>query len=337
MIDHNVRVNIATAVRLLREGRTVAFPTETVYGLGADAGNPTAIRRIFELKGRPTDHPLIVHLPSAESLPDWTREIPAQAWLLAERFWPGPLTLILPRHPSVPLEVTGGQETIGLRVPDHPLALELLRSFGSGLAAPSANRFGRISPTNAADVRDELGNQIEMVLDGGQCRVGLESTIVSLVGPRPCLLRPGDISGAELSEVLGIKLETSQSSPSIRAPGLLPSHYAPETPLILRPTETLWSWVTLLTERDCRVAVMALTASQSMTGSAGKVNRVPMPLHPREYARELYASLRRLDAGSFDFIFAEKPPATLEWLAVHDRLNRAAISPSNPFITGETA
>lgn len=327
MIDHNIRVHIDAAVCLLREGKTVAFPTETVYGLGADSGNPTAIRRIFELKGRPANHPLIVHIPSAESLPNWAREIPEQAWLLAERFWPGPLTLILPRHPSVPLEVTGGQETVGLRVPDHPLALELLRSFGGGLAAPSANRFGRISPTSAADVRDELGNQVDMVLDGGHCRVGLESTIVSLIGPCPCLLRPGEISGTELSEVLGVNLKTAQSSPTIRTSGLLPSHYAPVTPLILRSTAALCSEAAILAERGCRVAVMALTAGQTANGSVAKVTRLPMPLQPREYARELYSSLRRLDAGGFDFIFAEKPPATMEWLAVYDRLNRAAISP----------
>lgn len=337
MIEHNSKVYIEAAIRLLRVGKTVAFPTETVYGLGADAANPAAVRRIFELKGRPYNHPLIVHLPAAASLPNWARNIPDQAWLLAERFWPGPLTLILQRHSAVPREVTGGQETIGLRVPDHPLALELLRSFGGGLAAPSANRFGRISPTSAAHVRDELGDEVEMVLDGGPCRVGLESTIVSLVGPSPCLLRPGQITVAELSEVLGTKLETPQSSPAIRAPGLLPSHYAPKTPLILKPASALWSWVKILNERGCRVAVMTLTPSQTLAESAGRVNRVSMPLHPQEYARGLYASLRRLDAGGFDFIFAEKPPATREWLAIHDRLNRAAIAPPNPLISGETA
>ncbi len=334
--QHEPGVDIAAAVRLLRAGKTVAFPTETVYGLGADAANPAAVRRIFELKGRPANHPLIVHIPSAESLTAWARDIPEQAWLLAERFWPGPLTLILPRHPAVPLEVTGGQESIGLRVPDHPLALELLRHFDGGLAAPSANRFGRISPTCAAHVRDELGEQVEMVLDGGPCLVGLESTIVSLIGPRPCLLRPGQISIAEIAEVLGCKLEIPQSSPTIRAPGLLASHYAPKTPLILRPASALCSWLKIMSERGCRVAVMALTPPQTSSEPAARVDRIPMPLQPQEYARELYASLRRLDAGGFDYICAEKPPATKEWLAVHDRLNRAAITPENSFIAGET-
>ncbi|MEJ5211921.1 MAG: L-threonylcarbamoyladenylate synthase, partial [Burkholderiales bacterium] len=168
------------AVALLRAGGVVAIPTETVYGLAADARNPQAVRRVFAIKGRPADHPLIVHIAAAESLPQWARDIPDAAWRLAGRFWPGPLTLILRRAPGVPDEVTGGQDTVGLRVPDHPLTLELLRRFGGGLAAPSANRFGHVSPTRPEHVAQELGEAVDLILDGGPCSVGVESTILDL-------------------------------------------------------------------------------------------------------------------------------------------------------------
>jgi L-threonylcarbamoyladenylate synthase len=183
--------NIAEAVAALRRGEVVGLPTETVYGLAADAGNADAVARIFALKGRPADHPLIVHIAGAEQLPAFCREVSPQALSLAQAFWPGPLTLILPRAASVPAAVTGGQDSVGLRCPAHPLALELLRAFGGGLAAPSANRFGRISPTTAAHVRSEFGAAVPIVLDGGECEVGIESTIVDLVSAQPRILRPG--------------------------------------------------------------------------------------------------------------------------------------------------
>jgi len=196
-------VQIEKAAALLRQGELVAFPTETVYGLGADASNPEAVAKIFAAKGRPADHPLIVHIPGVEHLDRWAREIPETAFASAKAFWPGPLTLILKRQPNVPDAVTGGQDTVGIRVPGHPLALELLKAFDGGVAAPSANRFGHVSPTTAQHVHDELGSAVAMVLDGGPCRVGIESTIVNLTGPQSRILRPGMISAADLGRVLG--------------------------------------------------------------------------------------------------------------------------------------
>ncbi|MEK7737911.1 MAG: L-threonylcarbamoyladenylate synthase, partial [Pseudomonadota bacterium] len=214
---------IAHAVTLLRAGELVAFPTETVYGLGADAANPAAVAKIFAAKGRPADHPLIVHLPSAEALDAWAREVPESARKLAAAFWPGPLTLILKRQPQVPDAVTGGQDTVGLRVPDHPLALALLKAFDGGrfrgIAAPSANRYGRISPTSAAHVRAELGAAVPLVLDGGDCQVGIESTIVDLSRGTPRLLRPGAIGAADIAHVLGANLDKiSLEHPDASAP-----------------------------------------------------------------------------------------------------------------------
>jgi L-threonylcarbamoyladenylate synthase len=194
--------SIQQAAQLLRKGRLVAVPTETVYGLGADATNPEAIKKIFAAKGRPADHPLIVHIPDASYLNAWAVDIPDSALILAERFWPGPLTLVLKKQPDVPLEVTGGQETIALRVPNHPVALNLLKVFGGGIAAPSANRFCRISPTQASHVAEELGDKVDLILDGGACQVGLESTIVDLSSGNPKLLRPGQIGKAEIEELL---------------------------------------------------------------------------------------------------------------------------------------
>ncbi|WP_442770390.1 L-threonylcarbamoyladenylate synthase, partial [Zoogloea ramigera] len=195
--------DIQRAVQLLRQGELVALPTETVYGLGADALNPDAVAKIFAAKGRPSDHPLIVHLADASQIMTWAREVPKDAIALARAFWPGPLTLILKRDESVPDLVTGGQDTVGLRVPNHPVALELLRAFGSGVAAPSANRFGRISPTTAEHVRQELGERVALILDGGACAVGLESTIVDLSRGVPVILRPGAIGADDIARVLG--------------------------------------------------------------------------------------------------------------------------------------
>ncbi|MEO8410850.1 MAG: L-threonylcarbamoyladenylate synthase, partial [Propionivibrio sp.] len=211
-----VTPDLARAAALLQAGELVAFPTETVYGLGADASNPMAVAKIFAAKGRPADHPLIVHLPGAAYLDRWARDIPALAWELVEAFWPGPLTLILKREPGVPYAVTGGQETVGVRVPAHPLALDLLRTFVEiggghdcmcGVAAPSANRFGRISPTDAAHVEAELGASVALIVDGGPCRVGIESTIVDLShddGLPPRLLRPGHMSPEQIAAVIGV-------------------------------------------------------------------------------------------------------------------------------------
>src|ERR1700680_710945 len=231
-------LEIATAVQALRDGELVAFPTETVYGLGAHAGYPAALRRIFELKGRPTTHPLIVHVDSLRYLSRWAREVPEAAQKLAERFWPGPLTLVLPRAENVHRLVTGGQDTVAVRVPAHPMAQQLLTAFCGGIAAPSANRYGRLSPTRAEHVREEFGAAVRVVLDGGDCKLGLESTIVACLDGKVQLLRPGAITLSELERVVGEVL-TEPTVQMPRVPGSAGAHYAPTTPLSVVPCDEL--------------------------------------------------------------------------------------------------
>jgi L-threonylcarbamoyladenylate synthase len=312
---------IAKAAQLLRAGGVVAIPTETVYGLGAVAMNPAAVRRVFVIKGRPANHPLIVHLPAAEALPEWAREIPDAAWRLAERFWPGPLTLVLPRQPQVPDEVTGGQDSVALRVPAQPVARELIALAG-GLAAPSANRFGRVSPTTAAHVLAELGDDVDMILDAGPCQVGLESTIVSLLGDQPALLRPGGVTVAELETVLGRPVVAPPQD--LRAPGRLASHYAPATPLQLVAASELPQRLAATSAAGTKVAVVAYGADAIAAAEAADAAVTAMPGDVVEYGRRLYAMLRRVDAAGHDLILVEAPPAAPEWLAVRDRLMRAA-------------
>ncbi|MBI3256331.1 MAG: threonylcarbamoyl-AMP synthase, partial [Actinobacteria bacterium] len=237
---------IAGAVGVLRAGGLVAFPTETVYGLGADASNDDAVRRIFAVKGRPTDHPLIVHLGDADQLDTWAREIPSDARLLAAACWPGPLTLVLWRSSVVSDVVTGGRDSVGLRVPSHPVALDLLRAFGGGVAAPSANRFGRVSPTTAAHVVADLGDDVDLVLDGGACAVGVESTIVDLTGEAPMLLRQGGVSIETIEGVIGRAVIATAEGPE-RAPGMLAAHYAPTARVELVEAHRLQDRLRLLT------------------------------------------------------------------------------------------
>jgi L-threonylcarbamoyladenylate synthase len=310
---------IERAVKILEAGGLVAFPTETVYGLGADASNPNAVRRIFTAKGRPADHPLIVHLASAAMLPEWAREVPPAAHILAQHFWPGPLTLILERAAGVIDEVTSGQGTVGLRVPSHPLAQALLRAFEGGLAAPSANRFGRISPTTAQHVRDELGDRIDLILDGGACEVGIESTIVAVSGPTPVLLRPGRIGKEEIESLLGVTLAGAiEGSP--RVSGTLAAHYAPRSPVLLVPRERLEA---VVYEQGARRSLAVLARAQKL--AAIPVSRWQQaPSDPLGYAHDLYAALRQLDSPACDLIVVELPPETSAWAAVHDRLKRAA-------------
>jgi L-threonylcarbamoyladenylate synthase len=312
---------IAKAAQLLRAGGVVAIPTETVYGLGAVAMNPAAVRRVFVIKGRPANHPLIVHLPAAEALPEWAREIPDAAWRLAERFWPGPLTLVLPRQPQVPDEVTGGQDSVALRVPAQPVARELIALVG-GLAAPSANRFGRVSPTTAEHVLAELGGDVDMILDAGPCQVGIESTILSLHDDRPALLRPGGVSVAELEAVLGCPIAPPPQD--LRAPGRLASHYAPATPLQLVAASELPQRLAATSAAGTKVAVVAYGADAIAAAEAADAAVTAMPGDVVEYGRRLYAMLRRVDAAGHDLILVEAPPAAPEWLAVRDRLMRAA-------------
>jgi L-threonylcarbamoyladenylate synthase len=333
--DQHRAAHINAAVRLLKVGQLVSFPTETVYGLGGDAGNPVAIRRIFRLKGRPENHPLIVHLADAGQLNKWARHIPPVAWKLAERFWPGPLTLILKKAAGVLPLVTGGQDTIGLRVPAHPLALELLRAFGGGLAAPSANRFGRVSPTCPDHVRAEFTDKLPLVLDGGCCRVGVESTILSLVTEEPVLLRPGGISVTELAEVLGCRPST-QDTPvgDIRVPGLLTSHYATLTPLEVVNGPGLWLRVKQLRTQGVRVACMTLDQPPLEISHTHRKHIINMPNEPQAYARGLYRVMRNLDCGNYDLLLVEAPPQIEKWSAINNRLQRAA---AREIVTGETA
>ena len=312
--------DIEKAVAILRSGGLVAFPTETVYGLGADASNPDAVKKIFAAKGRPQNHPLIVHLADASHLAHWVRDIPMAAHRLGERFWPGPLTLILHRAENVPDALTGNQDTVGLRVPGHPVAHALLQAFGSGIAAPSANRFGRISPTTAEHVRAELGERVDMLLDGGSCDIGIESTIVDLSGSQPAVLRPGKISAAEIEEVLGEPLVRPGPS-SARAPGMLAVHYAPQTPLHVVSGKVLAETAYRLSAPGKRAAVLAYHHAPI---ADARIAWFAAPSQEAGYARELYANLRRLDQSGCDVILVEQVPE--EWDAVRDRLTKAAVS-----------
>lgn len=298
----------------------MAFPTETVYGLGADARNPEAIRRLFAAKGRPADHPVIVHLPNAGALSEWASRVPPQARQLAAAYWPGPLTIVLPRAAHVLDLVTGGQETVAVRVPSHPVAHELLEAFGDGIVAPSANRFGHLSPTRAAHVRAELGDAVDLILDGGPADVGVESTIVDLSGDRPVLLRPGGITPAQLAAVLGAPPDAPHAS-SPRASGTLPSHYAPRTPLEVVGPDVLEARAHVRTAEGMRVAVVA-RRDEPEASSGGAWYR--MPTAAADYARALYAALRDLDDRGYDRILIEAVPEGDAWLAVRDRLRRAA-------------
>jgi len=310
---------IERAAALLRVGELVAFPTETVYGLGADAANALAVRRIFAAKGRPADHPVIVHLPDVSHLERWASSVPDAARRLADAFWPGPLTLILPRAAGVHDGVTGGQDSVGLRVPSHPVARELLAAFGAGIAAPSANRFGRLSPTLAAHVAGDLGDAVSLILDGGASEVGIESTIVALTDGTPTLLRPGAIGERELARVLGTTPRAPDRS-APRAPGTLAAHYAPKTAAMLAAADALHAEIDQLIERDEAVAVLARTARRPDDFAGAWI---AAPARAADYAHELYASLRTLDAANADIILIEAPPADEAWLAVRDRLARA--------------
>ncbi|CAH1903773.1 Threonylcarbamoyl-AMP synthase [Candidatus Nitrotoga sp. HW29] len=317
---------IQAAAVLLRSGETVAFPTETVYGLGADASNPLAVQKIFEIKGRPLYHPLIVHIATTAQLSTWAQNIPDDAWRLATAFWPGPLTLILQRSSKVPNEVTGGQDTVGLRVPDHPIATALLHAFDGGIAAPSANRFGQVSPTTAQHVHDKLGSKVGMLLDGGPCRIGVESTIVSLTHSQSVLLRPGGLSIEAIENTINKKvLLTQAATPKVRASGTLDSHYAPTTPIEIHPADELWHRAHQLAKLGYKVAVLKISDGSKYINSSG-IKCFQMPLLADEYGHDLYATLHRIDHINFDRLLAETPPATQEWIAINDRLRRAAHS-----------
>lgn len=315
-----VKADITRAVAVLRAGELVAFPTETVYGLGADASNADAVRRIYAAKGRPSNHPLIVHVADAVQLANWARDIPSFAHTLAKKFWPGPLTLVLKRNSRVPDAVTGGQDTVALRVPSHPVAQALLREFGGGVAAPSANRFGGVSATTAAHVREEFGDVVACVLDGGAADVGIESTIVDCSRATPTLLRPGWITPQQLEAALGAPLAAPDAD-APRVSGTLDKHYSPQTPVMLMEGDLIIELAHSLTRQGKRVAVLARTALRPLL--EGLV-WVAAPADAAGYAHDLYANLRELDQAGCDVILVEWPPEVAEWFAIRDRLNRAA-------------
>lgn len=294
--------DIQQAVRILRKGGLVAFPTETVYGLGADADNPQAIQAIFRVKGRPANHPLIVHLGSGEEVKDWAISIPDEAHLLIQTYWPGPLTLILKKAQRVLPGVTGGQDTVGLRIPDHKMALAMLREFRGGVAAPSANRFGRVSPTCADHVRQDLGSDVEFILDGGACAVGVESTIVDFSSGEPIILRPGGITREALQETLRQSL-TVRAGGAVRVSGNLESHYAPK-------------------------AVVVIVSAAESSGRADRLRaegkKVVLLQEKDIFPDQLYGSLRRADDAGADVIVVPLPEEAGLGLAVADRLRKAA-------------
>jgi L-threonylcarbamoyladenylate synthase len=312
------QTEIEEAVEALRAGELVVFPTETVYGLGANASNPAAVRKIFDVKGRPTDHPVIVHLDNPRYLHRWVSDIPPVAEQLAAKFWPGPLTLILPKAENVNDIVTGGQDSIGIRVPSHPMAQQLLTAFGGGIAAPSANRYGRLSPTKPEHVRDELGEAVGIILDGGESPIGLESTIVSCLGNVARLLRPGFITRSQLQQTVG---ELADAGAAPRSPGDRLLHYAPSTPLEIVSSDDLEVRAGDMVARQEKVAVLAmrppLHTQRYMTWiNAGK--------RPDTYAHNLYNHLRTLDRAGCLRILVQELPQDERWAAILDRLQRAS-------------
>ena len=322
LLDATRADHIAEAVRLLREGRLVAMPTETVYGLAADATDPVAVRGIFTAKGRPSDHPLIVHLPDASHLPRWAEDIPETAWRLAERFWPGPLTLLLRRAPHIDASVTGGRDSIGLRVPAHPVMRQVLQTLDGGLAAPSANLYQRLSPTTAAQVLAGLDGRIDAVLDGGPCAVGLESTIVDLTGTAPRVVRAGPITRGEIEAALQVPVDMPAQHDTA-VPGNVAVHYRPHTPLRMLDAATLEERLATL-PAHARVAVMTYGTTLARPAHAGIAAWVAMPEAKADYARALYATLHALDAAGAGEIWLQTPPRDEAWRDVHDRLARAS-------------
>jgi L-threonylcarbamoyladenylate synthase len=311
---------IEQAAALLAQGRLVAMPTETVYGLAGDARNPDAVRAIFALKGRPADHPLIVHIGTVAEIAAWTVHVPPAAMELARAFWPGPLTLVLPAAPDVPRVVTGGLDTVALRMPAHPLALALLRRLGRGLAAPSANRYGRVSPTCARHVREEFGDGIAMVVDGGACTIGIESTIVDLSAGTARILRPGAITPEQIEHCLHAAVER-QPAPGTRSPGLKASHYCPRARVVCTAPDQATAAAAHWLARGHRVCVLSPAACDQM--HAGLV-WLRVSDDASTLARQLYAKLRQADDLQADVIVAALPAAAGIGTAVRDRLRRAA-------------
>lgn len=319
-----ISTNISHAVDLLNSGGVVAIPTETVYGLAADARCVDSIKKIFQIKGRPSDHPLIVHIANAASLDEWAKEIPESAYRLAAAFWPGPLTLILQKKEHVLSEITAGLDTVALRVPNHPLTLELLEKFGGALAAPSANLYTRVSPTSAEDVADELGEKVDLIIDGGRCLVGIESTIVDLSDTSPKILRPGVITQEQIYEVLG-KQETKntpkKSAAKIKHPGDKLSHYSPKANLILCSEENFHELLEEWQDRSSRVGVLSSKVPQNRDQH---LTWFAFGQESTTQAQRLYSSLRQADKLGVEVLLVLLPKNSGIGVAIHDRLRRAA-------------
>lgn len=328
ILDGSSAAAVAQAVEALAAGRLVAFPTETVYGLGADAGNEAAVAGIFSAKGRPSDHPLIVHVPDSAAVSQFASEVPEFAQRLLRAFWPGPLTVILPRRADRAAAAAGGQGSIGLRCPAHPVAHALLRACAghrppiAGLAAPSANKFGRVSPTTAEHVRSEFGDEL-LVLDGGPCQVGIESTIVDCSRGVPVLLRPGVLTRRQLEAVCGqaLRLPQDLAEPAPRASGTLVSHYAPRARVRLMDADALQAALDVLGSEAPAIAIYSRVILRT---PSAKILRRRMPDDAAETARQLFAVLREFDAQGVPLIWVETPPDEAAWDGVRDRLERAA-------------
>jgi L-threonylcarbamoyladenylate synthase len=316
LLNADLETDLAQAAQLLRAGKLVAVPTETVYGLAADARQPDAVRAIFAAKQRPTNHPLIVHLGSIAKLESWASPVPPLAYKLAERFWPGPLTLVLPKAPGVDPVITGGQDTVALRMPAHPALLKLLLQSDLELAAPSANLHKRLSPTSAKQVMDTMTGKLAAVLDGGQCPVGIESTILDLTGPEPRVLRPGPITARELSDYIGSPV-ASPSQHSVAVPGNMPEHYQPRTPVILKTAHEISDNV------NYPVARLLFSGEDRGSNSSVATTRL-MPRDKPSYARLLYRALHEADQLGVREIWVEQPPESEEWSDIIDRLMRAS-------------
>ena len=305
------------AANSLKQGNLVAFPTETVYGLGADATNKDAVTRIYDVKGRPTGHPLIVHISSINNLDKWAQQIPEYAITLARTFWPGPMTLILPRTELAKDFITGGQDNVGIRVPSHPLALSLLKEFeslgGLGIAAPSANRFGKVSPTSAQAVQEELSQYLtpdDLILDGGPCQIGIESTIIDCTKPTPQILRPGGVTQEQIAELIGLELDKKSytHSDDVKAPGLLESHYSPKAKVFLSGTPQPGD------------GFLALSSIATPTGAI----RLATPVSDEDYARQLYSAFRLADSKKLERIFVVPLKNEGIAVAINNRLSKAA-------------
>lgn len=299
--------DIQKALLALQSNGLIGLPTETVYGLGANALDENAVKKIFTAKGRPADHPLIVHIGSAEEMIFWAENIPDEAWTLAKHFWPGPMTIILNKKSHVPDIVTGGQKTIGLRVPNHPMALELLKKFGGGIAAPSANRFTKVSPTTAQHVADDLKEAVDIILDGGACAVGIESTIIDLSSKNISILRPGAVTAEDLKKVLGFDVALATKS-EIKVPGQHEVHYSPQAKIILAKE----SEITELTQKLHKENLKNIKVWKSNQNNLN------------EMAKELYQQFRNADETKLDALIVIPPPNSGIGIAINDRLKRAA-------------